>query len=45
MAFRLAFSAVDNALGAEPDLQLARSAPAAVRRAVTFGRSPATTAS
>lgn len=45
VAFRLAFSAVDNALGAEPDLQLAQSAPAAVRQAVTFGRAPAAAAS
>lgn len=45
VAFRLAFSTVDNALGAEPDLQLARSAPAPVRDAVTFGRAPAATAS
>ena len=44
VAFRLAFSTVDNALGAEPDLQLARSAPPAVRDAVSFGRPPATSA-
>jgi uncharacterized peroxidase-related enzyme len=42
VAFRLAFSTVDNALGAEPDLQLARSAPPRVRAAVSFGRPPST---
>lgn len=42
VAFRLAFSTVDNALGAEPDLQLAQALPAAVREAVSFGRPPAT---
>jgi uncharacterized peroxidase-related enzyme len=41
VAFRLAFSTVDNALGAEPDWQLAQRAPAAVRDAVSFGRPPA----
>ena len=44
VAFRLAFSTVDNALGAEPDVQLARSAPPAVRDAVSFGRAPAASA-
>ena len=38
IAFRLAFSTVDNALGAEPDQRLAEGAPRAVRDAVTFGR-------
>jgi uncharacterized peroxidase-related enzyme len=40
VAFRLAFSMVDDALGAEPDLQLAESAPPEVREAVAFGRRP-----
>jgi uncharacterized peroxidase-related enzyme len=38
IAFRLAFSTVNDALGAAPDLQLEREAPDAVRNAVTFGR-------
>lgn len=41
IAFRLAFSTVNDALGAQPDAQLAQAAPEAVRDAVTFGR-PAT---
>jgi uncharacterized peroxidase-related enzyme len=41
VAFRLAFSTVDNALGAEPDHQLVERAPRAVREAVSFGRPPA----
>lgn len=41
VALRLAFSTVDNALGAEPDRQLAESAPPGVREAVDFGRRPA----
>lgn len=45
VAFRLAFSTVDNALGAEPDLQLAQAAPASVREAVSFGRPVATSPS
>lgn len=45
VAFRLAFSTVDNALGAEPDLQLAQSAPPGVREAVSFGRPPSTSPS
>ena len=39
IAFRLAFSTVNDALGARPDRQLAAAAPAAVRDAVIFGRS------
>jgi uncharacterized peroxidase-related enzyme len=35
IAFRLAFSTVNDALGAQPDSQLADAAPAEVRRAVT----------
>lgn len=38
VAFRLAFSAVNDALGARPDHQLVGAAPAAVRAAVTYGR-------
>lgn len=37
-AFRVAFSTVNDALGAQPDWQLAESAPSEVRSAVTFGR-------
>lgn len=39
IAFRLAFSTVNDALGARPDRQLAEAAPAAVRHAVLYGRS------
>ena len=38
IAFRLAFSTVNDALGARPDCQLAAAAPSAVRDAVVFGR-------
>ncbi|MGW9197206.1 carboxymuconolactone decarboxylase family protein [Micromonospora chersina] len=38
IAFRLAFSTVNDALGARPDPQLAEKAPRLVREAVTFGR-------
>jgi uncharacterized peroxidase-related enzyme len=38
VAFRVAFSTVNDALGARPDRQLAEAAPAAVREAVSFGR-------
>lgn len=38
VAFRLAFSTVNDALGARPDLQLAEAAPTAVRDAVAYGR-------
>ena len=40
VALRLAFSTVNDALGARPDAELAAAAPAAVRAAVTFGRPP-----
>lgn len=40
VAFRLAFSTVNDALGALPDPQLAEQAPPGVRAAVTFGRRP-----
>jgi alkylhydroperoxidase family enzyme len=38
VALRLAFSTVNDALGARPDAQVAAGAPAEVRAAVTFGR-------
>lgn len=40
IAIRLAFSTVNDALGASPDTRLAQRAPAVVRQAVTFGRPP-----
>ena len=42
VAFRLAFSTVNDALGAEPDRQLADAAPEPIRAAVGFGRPVAT---
>ncbi len=41
VAFRLAFSTINDALGAIPDKQLADAAPDKVRAAVSFGRPPA----
>jgi uncharacterized peroxidase-related enzyme len=41
IAFRLAFSTVNDALGAAPDRQLADAAPDVVRAAVSYGRPPA----
>lgn len=38
VALRLAFSTVNDALGARPDAALGRTVPAQVREAVTFGR-------
>jgi len=38
VAFRLAFSTVNDALGARPDWQLADAVPREVRAAVTYGR-------
>jgi uncharacterized peroxidase-related enzyme len=38
IAFRLAFSTVNDALGARPDREVAAAAPPEVRAAVTFGR-------
>ena len=38
VAFRLAFTTVNDALGAQPDSQLAREASPDVLRSVTFGR-------
>ena len=40
VAFRLAFSTVNDALGISPDRQLADAAPAQVRSAVNYGRQP-----
>jgi uncharacterized peroxidase-related enzyme len=42
VALRLAFSTVNDALGAQPDAQLAQSLPAEVRQAVRYGRPVAT---
>ena len=39
-AFRVAFSTVNNALGAQPDAQLVANAPREVSEAVDFGRPP-----
>jgi alkylhydroperoxidase family enzyme len=41
IAWRVAFTAVNAALGAQPDAQLAEAAPVAVRAAVSYGRPPA----
>jgi uncharacterized peroxidase-related enzyme len=41
IAFRLAFSTVNDALGAAPDKQLADQAPDVIRAAVDYGRPPA----
>jgi alkylhydroperoxidase family enzyme len=38
VALRLAFSTVNDSLGAQPDAQLAVSLPQEVREAVTYGR-------
>jgi SAM-dependent methyltransferase/alkylhydroperoxidase family enzyme len=43
VAFRLAFSTVNDALGAQPDGEIAMDAPLQVRDAVTFGRQIADT--
>jgi len=40
VAFRLAFSTVNDALGAQPDQQLVAAAPPEVRAAVVYGRPP-----
>jgi uncharacterized peroxidase-related enzyme len=45
VAFRLAFSTVNDALGAAPDKQLADAVPPPVRAAVDYGRSPSPTPS
>jgi uncharacterized peroxidase-related enzyme len=41
VGLRLAFSSVNDALGAPPDRQLAEAAPEALRAAVSYGRPPA----
>jgi alkylhydroperoxidase family enzyme len=41
IGLRLAFSSVNDALGANPDRQLADGVPAEVRAAIDFGRAPA----
>jgi uncharacterized peroxidase-related enzyme len=38
VAFRLAFATINDALGAQPDTQLAQSLPDEVRTAVSYGR-------
>ena len=38
IAFRLAFSTINNALGAQPDQELIERVPPLVREAVTYGR-------
>jgi uncharacterized peroxidase-related enzyme len=38
IAFRIAFSTINDALGATPDPELAKKSPPLVRAAVTFGR-------
>jgi uncharacterized peroxidase-related enzyme len=38
VALRLAFSTINDSLGAQPDAELARSLPPEVREAVTYGR-------
>jgi uncharacterized peroxidase-related enzyme len=38
VAFRLAFSTINDSLGAQPDAELAQSLPPEVREAVTYGR-------
>jgi len=42
VALRLAFSTINDSLGAQPDAQLAMSVPQEVREAVTYGRPVAT---
>lgn len=41
VAFRLAFSTVNDAIGIAPDWQLAEAAPEEVRAAISYGRAPA----
>ncbi len=38
VALRLAFSTINDSLGAQPDAQLVQSVPPQVREAVTYGR-------
>ena len=41
IGFRLAFSTINDALGATPDREMTEEAPELVRAAITFGRRPA----
>ena len=41
VALRLAFSTINDALGASPDAELVKSLPEAVQASVTYGRPPA----
>lgn len=41
VALRVAFSTVNDSLGAAPDIELAAMVPPALRTAVRFGRQPA----
>lgn len=41
ITLRMAFSTVNDALGAQPDAQLALAVPPPVRAAVSYGRPPA----
>lgn len=43
VALRIAFSTVNDAIGAHPDIQLVEAAPGAVAEAVSFGRAPHST--
>jgi uncharacterized peroxidase-related enzyme len=43
IGLRLAFSTINDALGASPDAELVAAAPKAVREAVAYGRPPART--
>jgi uncharacterized peroxidase-related enzyme len=45
IVFRLAFSTVNDALGASPDKQLAEEAPELIRAVVSYGRPPSPTPS
>jgi uncharacterized peroxidase-related enzyme len=45
IAFRLAFSTINDAVGAQPDLQLLDKAPGPVRQAVGYGRRPSPSSS
>jgi uncharacterized peroxidase-related enzyme len=41
IAFRLAFSTINDALGAPPDREMIEKAPELIKAAITFGRRPA----
>jgi uncharacterized peroxidase-related enzyme len=41
VALRLAFSTINDSLGAQPDAELAQSLPQEIRETVTYGRPPA----